>query len=259
MLTINGKSQLGAATHGETSHYIRPDGVYATGVVQPTGGYRPIYDSQQVAIEFANSGALAGARNAQLLGNQLQLLGLRGTGIPIWQRVRLWWQGFMSKRQAASIVKAAVDAQAAATGQTKQEAAVTLFNTSLPADNVADQLPGSAPNGAVQQQMVNEAMAITGNPGTWQPGANAPTQSAQQAAGEIAYPVVALPGELTYDGANNRMTQSGAYAAANRFYAQNRSNVMPTANNRQSPVVTPSTVTAWGPSRRPTGLKGGRR
>ncbi len=160
MLTINGRTELlnglgSVDQHGETSHYLRPDGVYMTGVVQPTAGFQPVRDSEMIAAEFAQGqlspGALNGVRQAQLLGargRQAQLLGLRGAGLGFFTRAKLWAQGAMDKMKAASIVKSAINAQAAATGQSKAQATTTLFNTSLPDGAIMSAYDGSAPAGA---------------------------------------------------------------------------------------------------------------
>lgn len=48
------------ARHGAFQHYIRPDAVYRTGVIQPAAYYNPVEDAQAVAAEFVAAPGLAG-------------------------------------------------------------------------------------------------------------------------------------------------------------------------------------------------------
>lgn len=48
------------ARHGAFQHYIRPDAVYRTGVIQPAAFYNPVEDAQAVAAEFVAAPGLAG-------------------------------------------------------------------------------------------------------------------------------------------------------------------------------------------------------
>jgi hypothetical protein len=75
---------LGTDRHGSGSHYMRPDRVYRTSVLQSMVGYRPGYDVQQVAHEFT-------------VGPQtgMTLSGLRGLGAL--DKLRIWWHGVKAR------------------------------------------------------------------------------------------------------------------------------------------------------------------
>ena len=234
MLTFNGQTELlnGVDQHGETSHYIRPDAVYMTGVVQPTAGFQPVRDSEMIANEFAQGqlapGVLAGVRNAQLLGlagQRAQLLGLHGAGLGFFNRIKLWFQGAFSKMQAAAIVKQAVAAQAAATGQSTAAAATQLFNTALPNGAMANDYPGSAPAGAQNAQQAAAAENIVNGSGTQQ-YQTPPTQSANQSAAGIAPKLFLAPAALARISApSGKVGPAAVTAATQRFFAANKGRV----------------------------------
>ncbi len=209
--------------HGGTSHLVRPDGVYATGVVQPTGNYQPALDSQLVAQEFADSGQLApaslnGLRRATLLGQhgqQLQLLaGLRGANINFFTRIKLWLQGAASKAKAATAVRAAIAAQAAATGQTKAEAKTQLFNTAIAANYQSGDYPGSSPAGASTTAMADYGAALVAGGGAQTYNSYAPVMSAQDAAAAIAPQITGEPAALAQLGSPYGRRPSGGRAVA---------------------------------------------
>jgi len=222
MLTINGQTELlnGVDPHGETSHLVRPDGVYRTSVLQPTANYRPIIDSQAVAREFTLAGAMASQ------GRELQLLGLHGTHLSFWARLKFWWAGITTQKQAADIVKAAINARAEATGmprgQVRKEMRATLFATGLPDMNSADGYPGGAPTGAERAQEVFAAEFITNQSGTKQYH-SVPTQSSSRAAMQIAPGLISQPARLAAErGPAGRVGQVAAQTAIARFFAANR-------------------------------------
>lgn len=69
------------AKHGIEQHFVRPDRVYATGVLSPIVGYQPVNEAQQIAARFVSGGQ-------GLAGPQIQLFGrtrrrLSGFGRPI--------------------------------------------------------------------------------------------------------------------------------------------------------------------------------
>jgi hypothetical protein len=78
---------LGNGRHGGGSHFMRPDRVARTGVLQPMTGYVPGYDTQMVATEF-----IIGPRGMTLSG----LRGLRG-----WDKVKMWWHGVKMRASGA--------------------------------------------------------------------------------------------------------------------------------------------------------------
>jgi len=78
--------------HGGGSHYMRPDRVYRTSVLQPMVGYRPDVDVQAVAQEFATG---------PVYGMYADAPGMSGLGQPnIFQRMKLRIQGALASRRA---------------------------------------------------------------------------------------------------------------------------------------------------------------
>jgi hypothetical protein len=75
--------------HGGTSHYVRPDRVYRTSVLQPAIGYDPNADVQSVAASFTQY-----PMDLQTNG----LGGLRGVGVI--DRIRLQFAAWRAKKQA---------------------------------------------------------------------------------------------------------------------------------------------------------------
>ena len=92
-----------------SKHLVRPDRVYATGVLTPIVGYQPAQDAQQVAARFVGGGQLAGPRaEVQLLGRRpgIQLFGraLRGPILDsVWLRVQNWFAGLKVRLQVHRI------------------------------------------------------------------------------------------------------------------------------------------------------------
>lgn len=83
------------AKHGIEQHFVRPDRVYATGVLTPTVGYQPVADAQQVAARFVSGGQGLAGPQLQLLGPRMRrfnpfrgvgLAGARLDGIIAWLR-----------------------------------------------------------------------------------------------------------------------------------------------------------------------------
>lgn len=71
------------ARHGGSSHFVRPDRVIRTGVIESIVGYSPQQDVMNVAQEFTQGPYLfqqgsAGVTSAGMSGPRLQLLGSRG-------------------------------------------------------------------------------------------------------------------------------------------------------------------------------------
>lgn len=218
MLTINGQTELlnGVDQHGEP--LVRPDGVYKTGVVQPTATYRPITDSREVARQFT----LAGAADMAVQGRQLQLLGLHGTNLGLWARIKFWWAGISTAGRAAKIVQAAVNARAEAQGVSKSQARAQLFAYGLPDMHSADGYPGGAPTGAQTSQEAFAAEAIV-NASSSKQYSSPRTQSAGQAGMQIAPGLISQPARLAAQGGpQGRVGAVAAQTAIARFFAANK-------------------------------------
>jgi hypothetical protein len=83
--------------HGGSNHYVRPDGVYRTSVLQPIQGYQPNQDVQAVAASFTErpmSIPLSG------LGG---FLGAAPT-VGLLQRAKSWIQSRMASKGAGQFV-----------------------------------------------------------------------------------------------------------------------------------------------------------
>jgi hypothetical protein len=78
--------------HGALQHYLRPDGVYITSVLQPFANFNPVPDTNAVAASFVSPGALAGP--VALWG-----CGDGGTGCVPMGSVKSRWQAFKAKVQ----------------------------------------------------------------------------------------------------------------------------------------------------------------
>lgn len=88
------------ARHGDASHYVRPDRVYRTGVLESIVGYQPQQDVMDVAAAFTQGPMLfqqgsptigvAGPRVQ--LGGPIQFLGVSNLGIfqKMWLRFQTW-------------------------------------------------------------------------------------------------------------------------------------------------------------------------
>lgn len=79
--------------HGALQHYLRPDGVYITSVLQPFANFNPVPDTNAVAASFVSPGALAGP---------VALWGCNGGGVgcaPALGSVKSRWQAFKAKVQ----------------------------------------------------------------------------------------------------------------------------------------------------------------
>lgn len=77
-------------SNGIREHFVRPDRVYATGVLSPIVGYQPTEDAQQVAMRFVSGGqglGYAGPRGEiKLMGGMRGLGGARFDGFINWIR-----------------------------------------------------------------------------------------------------------------------------------------------------------------------------
>lgn len=83
--------------HGGSSHLVRPDGIYSTSVLQPTGGYSPGQDVQAVAASFTQRPM------------SLPLSGLGGflaaaPTVGLLQKAKSWIQSRMAGKGAAQFI-----------------------------------------------------------------------------------------------------------------------------------------------------------
>ena len=100
--------------HGGDSHYMRPDGVYKTAVLQPLVGYSPQQDVMNVAQEFTQGpysfqqggmglGGLGRRAPVALLGPYTYGMhgpysyGYSGPVANAWGKMKLWWQSVRAK------------------------------------------------------------------------------------------------------------------------------------------------------------------
>jgi hypothetical protein len=89
--------------HGGGSHWVRPDRVYRTGVIQSAMGYDPGADVQDVAASFV-------AYPMDLQAPDSGLSGLRGLGafgvssMPLLQRLRLRYEAWKARRRARQMM-----------------------------------------------------------------------------------------------------------------------------------------------------------
>ena len=106
--------------HGADSHYLRPDAVYRTSVIQPLIGFSPQQDVMAVAGEFTQGpysfqqgGALSGLGLAR--SSPIRLMGPYSYGYhgPIanwWGRVKARWAMLRAQYQAQKAMRAAARA-----------------------------------------------------------------------------------------------------------------------------------------------------
>lgn len=120
------------ARHGGSSHYVRPDQVYRTGVLQPIVGYQPQQDVMAVAQQFTqgpysfqagNAGTMvasgvsgvAGPRVTLLGGPPIQFLGPRVTllgglgdisNLGWLQKLYLKFKAWSASRKAQQVIAA---------------------------------------------------------------------------------------------------------------------------------------------------------
>lgn len=93
------------AKHGIEQHYVRPDRVYATGVLTPIVGYQPAEDAQQVAARFVSGGqglqGVAGLRIAPLRGAMrgVDTVKIRGWFDTLMANIRARWEANKIRRE----------------------------------------------------------------------------------------------------------------------------------------------------------------
>lgn len=177
------------AKHGAERHFVRPDGVYRTSVLQAIPGYQPVSNAQQVAARFTAApyfatfhnpaatppvSGLAGyglgrQRRARLIRGMDGLgyyLGDDGTVTPaatsplapfmsLWAKLKIRWQAFLLKIKYP---------HAAATVAAVAASTPSPANAGLPTDAVAQLPPGGQGGygvGPASQNMAKVGAQIT--------------------------------------------------------------------------------------------------
>jgi len=95
--------------HGASSHYLRPDAVYRTSVIQPMGGFVPQRDVMAVARSFTQgpymfmqgaSSVTPGQGVAGLFGPraQVHLMGLAAANMGFFQKLKMRYQAWKARR-----------------------------------------------------------------------------------------------------------------------------------------------------------------
>lgn len=97
--------------HGGSAHFMRPDAVYRTSVLQPFAGYQPPADVNAVAMMFTQAAERGMALN-----------GLGGWGP--WDRFKARVQAWVAERQARKFMSATVPADMPPPFVPKQPAAL---------------------------------------------------------------------------------------------------------------------------------------
>jgi hypothetical protein len=78
--------------HGAELHFVRPDGVYRTSVLQAIPGYQPVSNAMEVAARFTAAPYFATA-----------LSGLGADALPWWQQLKIRIQAWAAQRQAKRV------------------------------------------------------------------------------------------------------------------------------------------------------------
>ena len=169
------------AKHGAEMHFVRPDFVYRTSVLQAIPGYQPVSNAQEIAARFTSAPYFA-----------TTLSGL-GQTMPVWERIKLRWQAWRERTQAKRIAK--------------QVAALAPTTARPPGQSYADALPPATyPADQRQQQYSNrpgENMANVGlqiTAGIVQTGDDIMPPGVARteftAAGQIDPRTAAIPGQM---------------------------------------------------------------
>lgn len=165
--------------HGAEAHFVRPDGVMRTSVLQAIPGYHPAQNAQGVALRFTQPHYFS-----------TTLSGALGAGIPLLQRIALKVRSAVARRRALAVMRRA----GAVSGLGG------LFgNTDIPYEAVIAlptvHGPGKYGHINANEQMAHVAMRITaGLP----PQATMPdvAEAKMAAAARIAPNYAAMPSEL---------------------------------------------------------------
>jgi hypothetical protein len=135
---------LQISRHGGSDHFVRPDRVYATSVLQPVQGYQPNQDVQAVAGEFTQY-----PMSLQVKSGLAGFLGAAPT-INAFQRAKLWMQSKMASKR---------------TGQF-----MALTTPSAVAAVAAPRPNGGPQGGQVATEMMGRVQALAAMMGTNNPG-----------------------------------------------------------------------------------------
>jgi hypothetical protein len=78
--------------HGAEAHFVRPDGVYRTSVLQAIPGYQPVSNAYNVAARFTTGPYFA-----------MQLNGLSDAQLTPMQKIRLRWEAWKARMHARRV------------------------------------------------------------------------------------------------------------------------------------------------------------
>jgi len=94
MISYPCRSSLGfMQKHGAELHFVRPDAVYSTSVLQPIPGYQPVSNAYEVATRFTAP---------QQFGADLNGLG-QADGLTWWQKLRFRFAAAAHRRRAENM------------------------------------------------------------------------------------------------------------------------------------------------------------
>lgn len=198
MITINGNPE----------HLVRPDGVYRTSVIQPTGsGYQPYPNAYAIAQRFAASDHLS------------------GPGLGFWAKLKARFAGRATAKAVQAIVSAAMRAQAQPAPITSNASIPSAPGNSLPPSTSAPMYPGQSPD-ATQMS----AMALYISSGFHPSFVPQVVEGRQEAAARVTAGtrITGVPAALALrveNYAQGRVGQAAWQAAAGRFYAMNKSRI----------------------------------
>jgi hypothetical protein len=194
--------------HGAEMHFVRPDFVHRTSVLQAIPGYQPVSNAYEIAQRFTAAPYFATALNGSFYGN-----------LPFWEKMRIHWAAMKAKWQAKRVP--AMTAAVAATAPPVMPAA--------PPSAVPAGLPSAGQTqygvGPANAAMANVGMRITA--GLVQTGDDAMPPSvavpqndaAQQIAPQTAADVRQLA-MMVQEGVPGYVGQSAYQAALDRWNRQ---------------------------------------
>lgn len=168
--------------HGAEMHFVRPDAVYRTSVLQAIPGYQPVSNAHQVAARFTA---------APYFATTLQGL---NEALPLWDRIRFRVRAWMDRMQAKQAIR--------------QSAAVAAMAQPVraPASQAIAALPPIGPNSpqatnygaSPKETMMNAAYQITAQAASAGNSVAPPSVAEPEfdAAGRISPKYFAMPGRL---------------------------------------------------------------
>lgn len=173
--------------HGAESHFVRPDGVTRSSILQAIPGFNPVANAQGVALRFTQPHYFA-MTVPDAGGGVSGLGGLAFAGIPLWQRVRLKIQSAIARSRATAVMRRAAMNGLGGFGNSDvpYEAITSLPNAFG---------PGSYGLAPANEQMAMVAMRISAGlpPQEIMPDV---AQSKYQAAGAIAPNYAQIPSQM---------------------------------------------------------------